>query len=94
MKQTQYDLHWFTVLEAVVENPMARAYKLAETINFKPGKFTHVLTKLVERGFVEKYRYEYTNVYFNSDTYYYATSKGELLYCQVALNKLKADNEF
>jgi hypothetical protein len=38
MKPTQYDLHWFTVLEAVIQNPMAMAYKLAATKNFKTGQ--------------------------------------------------------
>jgi hypothetical protein len=80
-----------TVLEALIQNPMAMAYKLAATKNFKPGKFTHVLTILVKRGFVAKYRYEYTNVYHHCDTYYYATSKGQLLYLQTSVDKMTSD---
>ena len=91
MKPTQYDLHWFTVLEAVIQNPMAMAYKLAASKNYKPGKFTHVLTILVKRGFVAKYHHEYTNVYYHCDTYYYATSKGQLLYLQTSVDKMTSD---
>ena len=91
MKPTQYDLHWFTVLEAVIQNPMAMAYKLAATKNFRPGKFTHVLTILVKRGFVAKYHHEYTDVYHRCDTYYYATTNGQLLYMQTAVDKMKSD---
>jgi hypothetical protein len=91
MKQTQYDIYWFECLEAVIQNPMAMAYKLAAIKNYRPGKFTHVLTILVKRGFVAKYHYEYTNKYYHSDTYYYATSKGQLLYLQTSVDKMTSD---
>ena len=88
MKQTQYDIYWFECLEAVIENPMAMAYKLAAIKNYRPGKFTHVLTILVKRGFVAKYHYEYTKTYHHSDTYYYATTKGQLLYLQTSVDTM------
>jgi len=88
MKTSQYDLYWYTVLEAVIKNPMAKAYKLAELNGYSPGKFTHVLTILVKRGFVEKYLHEYKDVYYHCDAYYYATTKGQLLYLQTAVNSL------
>ena len=88
MKQTQYDIYWFECLEAVIQNPMAMAYKLAAMKNYRPGKFTHVLTILVKRGFVAKYHYEYTNTYHHSDTYYYATTKGQLLYSQTLVDTM------
>jgi hypothetical protein len=49
-------------------------------------KFTHVLTKLVRRGFVEAYDFEIRDVYLKKRKHYYATTKGQLLYLQTTID--------
>jgi DNA-binding PadR family transcriptional regulator len=88
MKKTLYDNYWYAVLSTVIEAPMTRAYDLAETIQMDKYKFTYVLTTLVKRGFVQSYEFEVRDVYLKKRKYYYATTKGQLLYLQTAINAL------
>jgi DNA-binding MarR family transcriptional regulator len=88
MKKTVYDELWYEVMTAVISHPMARAYDLAETTDIDKYKFTHVLTKLVRRGFVEAYNFEIRDVYLKKRKHYYATTKGQLLYLQTTIDAI------